>query len=140
MPSVKVHEAKTNLSRLIERARSGEEVIIARGATPVVRLVPVGVVKAAAGPAGCAASSGWDGNSSGGSPPENLRPGNNHLAPSAGYPRFALVVERRSCPLPHSATRHGRPLQRPSGQRRFGVGDCHQGAARQAARCGRIGR
>jgi prevent-host-death family protein len=36
-----VHAAKTNLSRLIERARAGEEVIIARGKTPVVRLVPV---------------------------------------------------------------------------------------------------
>jgi antitoxin (DNA-binding transcriptional repressor) of toxin-antitoxin stability system len=34
-----VHAAKTQLSRLIEKARSGEEVIIARGDTPVVRLV-----------------------------------------------------------------------------------------------------
>lgn len=45
MRSVKVHEAKTNLSKLIERARRGEEVVIARGATPVVRLVPVGEVQ-----------------------------------------------------------------------------------------------
>lgn len=45
MPSVKVHDAKTNLSRLIERARRGEEVIISRGAVPVVRLVPVGVMR-----------------------------------------------------------------------------------------------
>jgi prevent-host-death family protein len=37
-----VHEAKTHLSRLIERAEAGEEVVIARGRTPVVRLVPVG--------------------------------------------------------------------------------------------------
>lgn len=36
-----VHAAKTNLSRLIERARAGEEVVIARGKTPVVKLVPV---------------------------------------------------------------------------------------------------
>ena len=36
-----VHEAKTHLSRLIERAEAGEEVVIARGKTPVVRLVPV---------------------------------------------------------------------------------------------------
>ena len=34
-----VHAAKTQLSRLIERAEKGEEVIIARGSTPVVRLV-----------------------------------------------------------------------------------------------------
>ncbi len=39
--AVTVHEAKTHLSRLIERACAGEEVIIARGKTPVVRLVPV---------------------------------------------------------------------------------------------------
>jgi prevent-host-death family protein len=36
-----VHEAKTHLSRLIERACDGEEVIISRGKRPVVRLVPV---------------------------------------------------------------------------------------------------
>jgi prevent-host-death family protein len=38
---VTVHVAKTHLSRLIERARAGEEVVIARGKTPVVKLVPV---------------------------------------------------------------------------------------------------
>jgi antitoxin (DNA-binding transcriptional repressor) of toxin-antitoxin stability system len=36
-----VHEAKTQLSRLIEAALAGEEVVIARGKTPVVRLVPL---------------------------------------------------------------------------------------------------
>ena len=36
-----VHEAKTHLSRLIERAEAGEQIIIARGKIPVVRLVPV---------------------------------------------------------------------------------------------------
>ncbi|MFN7938617.1 MAG: type II toxin-antitoxin system prevent-host-death family antitoxin [Bryobacteraceae bacterium] len=36
-----IHQAKTNLSRLIERAERGEEIIIARGKKPVVRLVPV---------------------------------------------------------------------------------------------------
>jgi prevent-host-death family protein len=45
MASVKVHEAKTNLSKLIEQACRGEEVIIARGTIPVVRLVPVGKVR-----------------------------------------------------------------------------------------------
>ena len=33
-----IHDAKTQLSRLIERAEAGEEVIIARGSTPVARL------------------------------------------------------------------------------------------------------
>ena len=45
MASVKVHEAKTNLSKLIEQACRGEEIIIARGTIPVVRLVPVGKVR-----------------------------------------------------------------------------------------------
>jgi prevent-host-death family protein len=36
-----IHEAKTHLSRLVERAEAGDEVIIARGKTPVVRLTPV---------------------------------------------------------------------------------------------------
>ena len=33
-----IHAAKTHLSRLVERAEKGEEVIIARGSTPVARL------------------------------------------------------------------------------------------------------
>lgn len=36
-----VHAAKTQLSRLIERACAGEEIVIARNNEPVVRLVPV---------------------------------------------------------------------------------------------------
>jgi prevent-host-death family protein len=38
---VNVHEAKTHLSRLLERVRSGEEVIIAKGGTPYARLCPL---------------------------------------------------------------------------------------------------
>ena len=45
MPTVTIHQAKTNLSKLIERASEGEEIIIARGSKPVARLVPVGAVK-----------------------------------------------------------------------------------------------
>lgn len=37
----KVHEAKTNLSKLIERALAGEDVVIDRGDKPAVKLVPV---------------------------------------------------------------------------------------------------
>lgn len=40
MIQVNVHDAKTQLSRLIERALAGEEVVIARAGEPVVRLVP----------------------------------------------------------------------------------------------------
>jgi len=36
-----MHEAKSNLSKLVEEAEAGEEVIIARAGHPVVRLVPV---------------------------------------------------------------------------------------------------
>lgn len=41
MKVVNIHAAKTHLSRLIEEACAGEEIIIARDAEPVVRLVPV---------------------------------------------------------------------------------------------------
>ena len=41
MKTVTVHAAKTHLSRLIQKAEAGEEVVIARGKIPVVRLVPV---------------------------------------------------------------------------------------------------
>lgn len=41
---VTVHEAKTNLSRLLRKAANGEEVIISRGSKPVARLVPIGEV------------------------------------------------------------------------------------------------
>ncbi len=36
-----VHAAKTNLSKLIDAALAGEEIIIARDSVPAVRLVPV---------------------------------------------------------------------------------------------------
>jgi prevent-host-death family protein len=39
MKTVKIHEAKTNLSRLIEEVCEGEEIIIARGSEPVARLI-----------------------------------------------------------------------------------------------------
>lgn len=38
---VNIHEAKTHLSRLLNRAASGEEIVIARGGKAVARLVPV---------------------------------------------------------------------------------------------------
>jgi prevent-host-death family protein len=41
MKTVTVHEAKTHLSRLIAQVLAGEEVTIARGKEPVVRIVPV---------------------------------------------------------------------------------------------------
>ncbi|MCC5997123.1 MAG: type II toxin-antitoxin system prevent-host-death family antitoxin [Oceanicaulis sp.] len=38
--TVTVHEAKTHLSRLLRAVEAGEEIIIARGRTPVARLSP----------------------------------------------------------------------------------------------------
>lgn len=40
MPVVNVHQAKTQLSRLLAQVEAGEEVIIARRGQPVARLVP----------------------------------------------------------------------------------------------------
>jgi len=41
MATFTIHEAKTNLSKLIARAEAGEEIVIARGRVPVVRLTPL---------------------------------------------------------------------------------------------------
>lgn len=41
MVMVNVHEAKTQLSRLLARVAGGEEVVIARAGKPVARLLPV---------------------------------------------------------------------------------------------------
>lgn len=41
MQTVNIHAAKTHLSRLVDAAAAGEEIIIARAGTPVARLVPL---------------------------------------------------------------------------------------------------
>lgn len=41
MTKVTIHEAKTQLSKLIQRALEGEEIIIARGKEPLIKLVPL---------------------------------------------------------------------------------------------------
>ena len=38
---VNVHEAKTHLSRLLERVKDGEEIILAKGGVPYARLMPI---------------------------------------------------------------------------------------------------
>jgi len=38
---VNVHEAKTHLSKLLERVEAGEEIVIARAGRPVARLAPL---------------------------------------------------------------------------------------------------
>ncbi|WP_374447094.1 type II toxin-antitoxin system Phd/YefM family antitoxin [Stella sp.] len=39
MPTINIHAAKTHLSRLVDAAAAGEEIIIARAGRPVARLV-----------------------------------------------------------------------------------------------------
>jgi prevent-host-death family protein len=41
MSTVTIHDAKTNLSKLLARVEAGEEIVIARGKTPIARLIPV---------------------------------------------------------------------------------------------------
>lgn len=41
MTTVNVHEAKTQLPRLLERVRAGEEIIIAEAGAPCARLAPL---------------------------------------------------------------------------------------------------
>ena len=36
-----IHDAKTNLSRIIERVEHGEEIIISRAGTPVAKVIPL---------------------------------------------------------------------------------------------------
>ena len=47
MTMVNIHEAKTHLSRILDRVAAGEEVLIARAGKPIARLVPVAVEKKA---------------------------------------------------------------------------------------------
>ena len=41
MPAINLNEAKANLSRLVDAAMAGEEIIIAKAGKPVIRLTPV---------------------------------------------------------------------------------------------------
>lgn len=41
VPQFNIHEAKTNLSRIIERVERGEEIIISRAGHPVAKVIPI---------------------------------------------------------------------------------------------------
>jgi prevent-host-death family protein len=41
MTTVNIHAAKTHLSKLVDKAAAGEEIVIARSGKPVARLVPL---------------------------------------------------------------------------------------------------
>jgi prevent-host-death family protein len=42
MPTVNIHAAKTHLSRPVEEAAAGEEIVIAKAGTPLAKLGPLG--------------------------------------------------------------------------------------------------
>lgn len=46
MQTVNIHQAKTHLSRLVDEAAGGREIVIARAGRPVARLVPLAVAPA----------------------------------------------------------------------------------------------
>jgi prevent-host-death family protein len=45
MAMVNTHEAKTHLSRLLERVEAGEEIVIGRAGKPVAKLIPFSATK-----------------------------------------------------------------------------------------------
>ena len=47
MQTVNIHEAKTQFSRLVDAAASGEEIVIAKAGKPAARLLPMERPKAA---------------------------------------------------------------------------------------------
>ncbi|SAL73959.1 prevent-host-death protein [Caballeronia choica] len=47
MQTVNIHEAKTQFSRLVDAAASGEEIVIAKAGKPAARLVPMERLKVA---------------------------------------------------------------------------------------------
>ena len=55
-----VHQAKTQLSRLLQEVEAGKEVIIARGDEPVARLVPAKLAKKPKRVLGRFAGQGWE--------------------------------------------------------------------------------
>lgn len=59
MQVVNIHDAKTQLSKLLEQVQSGEDVVIAKSGTPIVRLVPYVTPKRKIAPPGAMAGEIW---------------------------------------------------------------------------------
>ena len=59
MHVVNIHDAKTQLSRLLEQVQSGEDVVIAKSGTPIVRLVPYVAPRRKIAPPGAIAGEIW---------------------------------------------------------------------------------
>ncbi|MFA5241132.1 MAG: type II toxin-antitoxin system Phd/YefM family antitoxin [Sulfuricella sp.] len=52
MQLVNIHEAKTQLSKLLEQVQAGEDVVIAKAGAPIVRLIPYAPPKRRIAPPG----------------------------------------------------------------------------------------
>jgi prevent-host-death family protein len=59
LEQVNMHEAKTHLSRLVERVEAGEEIVISRAGKPAAKLVPVPSEKRGRRKLGAWEGKGW---------------------------------------------------------------------------------
>lgn len=59
MHLVNIHEAKTQLSKLLEQVQAGEDVVIAKAGAPIVRLVPYTPPKRKIAPPGAMEGEIW---------------------------------------------------------------------------------
>jgi prevent-host-death family protein len=59
MQTVNIHEAKTQLSRLLERVQSGEEIVIAKAGIPIARLTVYEPPRRRIAPPGAMEGEGW---------------------------------------------------------------------------------
>lgn len=59
MPVVNIHQAKSQLSRLLEQAQHGEDVVIAKAGRPIARLVPYTGPKGRILPPGAMEGEAW---------------------------------------------------------------------------------
>ena len=62
MTTVNMHEAKSQLSKLVDLAHRGEDVIIARNGKPTARIVPIESEPKRLRPIGLHAGKGWVGD------------------------------------------------------------------------------
>jgi len=59
MRVVNIHDAKNQLSRLLDQVQSGEDVVIAKAGTPIVRLIPYAPPKRKIAPPGAMKGKIW---------------------------------------------------------------------------------
>ncbi|MDO8892139.1 MAG: type II toxin-antitoxin system prevent-host-death family antitoxin [Sulfurimicrobium sp.] len=59
MHLVNIHEAKTQLSKLLEQVQAGEDIVIAKAGAPIVRLIPYTPPRRRIAPLGAMEGEGW---------------------------------------------------------------------------------